>query len=181
MKFFKEFKPTILFLAKFIGLYIVGNLLYGWYVTAYHPKPDPVTRWVTQQTASALRTSGWDCEAHDLPGKATTYIELNNRAVISVFEGCNGLNVMIIFAAFLVAFGPITKSMAWFLPLGLLVIHLTNLGRIGLLFVVSLQLPDQFYFVHKYLFTAIIYVAVFLFWIWWVTKFALKNAKRHTA
>ena len=35
----KEFKPTILFLVKFIGIYIVANLLYGIYVTAYATGP----------------------------------------------------------------------------------------------------------------------------------------------
>ena len=44
---FREFKPTIFFLGKFLGLYIAGNLVYGLFVTAYDPLPDPATRWVS--------------------------------------------------------------------------------------------------------------------------------------
>jgi exosortase family protein XrtF len=89
-----------------------------------------------------------------------------------VYEGCNGLNVMIIFVAFLVAFGPIGRTLAWFIPLGLFIIHLVNLARIGLLFWVSLYMPKYMYFTHKYFFTAILYVVVFVLWIWWVRRYA---------
>ncbi len=47
-----------------------------------------------------------------------------------------------------------------------------NLARISLLFWVALYLPDLVYFVHKYLFTAILFVIVFVLWIVWVRKFS---------
>jgi exosortase/archaeosortase family protein len=84
---------------------------------------------------------------------------------------------MIIFVAFLVAFGPMRKALLWFIPVGLLIIHGINLARIALLFWVSLYMPDFMYFTHKYLFTAILYVVVFLLWIGWVKRFALKPYK----
>ena len=177
----KEFKPTILFLVKFFGIYLIGNLLYGWYITAYHPDPDPLTRWVTEQTATALHLAGYtDIAAHDHPARPTTYLEWNERAVVAVFEGCNGLNVVIVFLSFLLAFGPYNKRMIWFIPLGLLIIHLSNLLRIGLLFMVSLHMPDFLYFTHKYLFTAFIYLFVFLLWIWWVMRLAKPKAHEQT-
>jgi exosortase family protein XrtF len=168
----KEFKPTIFFLLKFFGLYIVGNLLYGWYVTSWYPQPDPVTRWVTSQSAMVLEGFGYETSVHDYPTKPTTYIEWNGKGIVSVYEGCNGLNVAIVFLAFLVAFGPFNKTLAWFVPLGLLIIHVSNLLRIILLFLVSIHMPNYFYFTHKYLFTAFIYLFVFLLWIGWVMKLA---------
>lgn len=164
----REFRPTIFFLVKFLGIYLVGNLLYGVYVTAYEPAPDPVTRWVTDQTAWALSCSGWDTHTVYHKARPTTSIIFQENAVVSVYEGCNGLNVMIIFVAFLVALGPYTKVFYWFLPVGLVIIHVANLFRIGLLFLVTLYLPDFLYFAHKYLFTAVIYAVVFVMWIVWV-------------
>lgn len=171
----KEFMPTILFLVKFIGIYVVANLLYGAYVTAYEPHPDPVTRWVTDHTTVALRGCGWTTTTLDSETKPTTQVVYEGRSILAVYEGCNGINVMIIFVAFLVAFGPISKVLWWFIPLGLFILHLANLSRIVLLFWVSLYLPDFMYFTHKYFFTAILYVVVFVLWIWWVKKYtALK-------
>jgi exosortase family protein XrtF len=168
----KEFRPTIMFLVKFLGIYLVGNLLYGFYVTAYSPAPDPLTRNVTVQTATALRLTGHEVEIEDHPVKATVMILDDGKSVVSVFEGCNGLNTAIIFIAFLFAFGPVSRQLIWFIPLGLLVLHVTNLLRIGGLFLIASYLPDFLYFTHKYLFTAVIYAVVFALWVWWVLKFA---------
>ena len=171
----REFTPTILFLVKFVGIYIVGNFLYGLYATAYEPSPDPATYWVTDQTAMVLTACGWPTESENQTKKATTELIHDGQRVLAVYEGCNGINVMIIFVAFLFAFGPIGKALLWFIPLGVLIIHLMNLARITLLFWVSLYWEHYMYFTHKYFFTAILYVVVFILWVWWVRKFASKE------
>jgi exosortase family protein XrtF len=171
----KEFLPTILFLVKFVGIYVVGNLLYGWYVTAFAPAPDPVTHWVTNQTAAVLTSCGWPTDIEDHDKRATTNMIYEDKDILAVYEGCNGINVMIIFVAFLIAFGPLTKSLLWFIPVGLLIIHLMNLARITLLFWVAIYMKDYMYFTHKYFFTAILYVVVFFLWVWWVKKFTAKK------
>lgn len=167
-----EFKPTILFLVKFFGIYIAGSLLYGWFVTAYHPRPDPMTSWVTDQSAQVLNLLGREVISFDHAVKPTTYISTIDKNIVSVYEGCNGLNVAVVFLAFLLAFGPYKKSMIWFVPLGLLIIHLSNIARIVLLAIIAMQMRDYYYFTHKYLFTAFIYFFVFLLWVWWAVRLA---------
>jgi exosortase family protein XrtF len=174
----KEFTPTILFLVKFLGIYLAGNFLYGLYVTSYEPRPDPVTHVVTEQTAIALTSCGWPSSIRDTPNKSTTHLIYENKSILAVYEGCNGINVMIIFVAFLIAFGPLTKQLLWFIPVGLLLIHMMNLARIALLFWVSIYMKDYMYFMHKYFFTAILYVVIFILWVWWVRKFSTKNVAR---
>lgn len=172
----KEFKPTILFLVKFIGIYVVGNFLYGWYVTVYEPSPDPVTHWVTDHTAAVLSSCGWPTVVEDRANKPTSNLKYDGKNILAVYEGCNGINVMIIFVAFLIAFGPLSRPLFWFIPAGLLIIHVMNLARITLLFWVSLYQKDYLYFMHKYFFTAILYVVVFVLWVWWVRKFTSEKA-----
>jgi exosortase family protein XrtF len=171
-----EFKPTIFFLLKFIGIYVVVNLLYGVYVTAYVPGPDPVTSQVAAQTSFTLQILGWPTTTKDNAKKTTTELIFESKSILAIYEGCNGVNVMIIFVAFLIAFGPISKTLWWFIPLGLAILHVMNLLRIALLFWVALYLPDFMYFTHKYLFTAILYVVVFLLWVVWVKKFVNRKA-----
>jgi exosortase family protein XrtF len=169
---FQEFKPTIFFLLRFLGIYVVGNLLYGFFITRYYPGPDPVTSWVSHQSAVVVSAMGWKVHVVEMLARPTAFLKYGDDPVISIYEGCNGLNVMIIFVAFIAGFGPATKKMAWFVPFGLIVIHAANLVRIILLFFVTLYLPDFLYFAHKYLFTAFLYLIVFLLWIWWVRKIA---------
>jgi exosortase family protein XrtF len=175
VKMLQEFKPTIIFLVKFVVLYVAGNLLYGLYVTQFHPRPDPATRFAAEQTSFVLHLVGWDTETEDANGIPNTMIKYGEHAILLVYEGCNGLNVAILFLAFLLSFGPISKTLLWFIPLGLMLIHLANLTRITLLFYVASYWPKYMYFTHKYLFTAILFVVVFALWVWWVRRYSLKK------
>lgn len=170
MSLIKEFRPTILFLIKFLVLYLVFNLLYGLFIDHFSPSPDPVTRWVSEQSALILRALGSDVSVADNESKPSIGILNGDNTILSVYEGCNGLNVVIIFMAFLLSFGRPSTKLLWFIPLGLAIIHITNLLRVVMLFGVAIHLPEMMYFTHKYLFTAIIYIAVFVMWYIWLNK-----------
>jgi len=170
----KRLKPTLVFLARFLGLYLMSSLLYGIFVNSYGTRPDPITKSVTTQTAIALRLTGHDVETKDNPKKPTTAIRMENISIVSVYEGCNGVNIAIVFTAFLFAFGPFKRTWLPFTLLGLLVIHLANISRIAALFLITLYKPDLSYFTHKYLFTAFIYAVVFALWLLWVKRISFK-------
>ncbi len=170
----KEFRPALGFLAKFLAIYFLANIVYGLLITWSNPQPDLVTRWVTDQAALVLRVCGWPSVAVNHVTTPTTSIVYKGSAIVSVFEGCNGINVAIIFVAFLLAFGPVGKRMSWFLPMGLLVIHVSNILRIVLLFLVTVYLPGYVYITHKYFFTASIYATIFVMWIAWVRTYLVK-------
>lgn len=171
---FTQFRPTVIFLIKFLGVYITGSLLYGWYVTHYHPAPDPVTIWVTNQTTFLIRVFGWDVSDFYSSMIPTVSVIWLNKSIISVYEGCNGVNVLIIFWSFLFAFGPWGKRLIFFSLAGMLIIHIANLVRLVLLFFVAYYYSNALYFIHKYLFTAVIYGVVLMLWLWWI-----KNIRKH--
>jgi len=168
-----EFKPTILFLSKFVGIYLIASFLYGLYVTSYGQHVDPITQNVSAETATVLTMLGWPTETRPYQGKPTCKLMYEGHSILSVYEGCNGINTMIVFAAFVIALGPLNKKTLWFVLSGLLLIHLVNLSRITALFFVSKFLPQFMYFTHKYLFTATLYVVIFILWIVWVKKFSI--------
>ncbi|MBL6444776.1 exosortase family protein XrtF [Fulvivirga sp. 29W222] len=166
----KEFKPTILFLVKFLVLYFILNVLYGLFINHYYPQPDPVTRKVAEQSVWALKVLGANTSVRDNSGRPSIDVLQEEDIILSVYEGCNGLNVIIIFSAFLLSFGSPSKKLIWFIPIGVLIIHITNLLRVVMLFGVSIYFPRFMYFSHKYLFTATIYVVVFVMWYLWLNK-----------
>jgi exosortase family protein XrtF len=175
MRLLKEFRPALLFLGKFLVIYFIANVLYGIFVEHYGKRVDPLTNLVTGQTASFLRLVGFDVVAEKNENAPTVFIKSNHQVIISVYEGCNGLNVAIVFIAFMAAFGGPLKTMTWFLPAGLLIIHSFNLLRISLLYITALHSQEYFYYFHKYFFTAILYLVVFALWTLWVTKFYNKK------
>lgn len=175
MSLLKEFRPALLFLGKFLALYFVGNILYGLYVESYDQQADGITRSVTAQTSWLLNLLGYETQYGDVPGVPKIAMSESGEVALNVYEGCNGINVMIVFVGFLFAFGGPGKALAVFLPAGLLIIHLFNLIRIALLFVLAINDSRQFYYYHKYFFTATLYVVVFTLWALWVVQF---NEKR---
>jgi exosortase family protein XrtF len=170
----QEFKPVILFLIKFLVIYFVGSILYGLWVSSFEPKPDPFTYFVTEQTSWLLDVAGWETVVRDSDKTPTAILLHQGKSVISVYEGCNGINIFIMFVSFLFAFGPWVKQITWYAVAGLAIIHVANLFRVTTLFYVALYFPGSLYFIHKYLFTVFIYAVVFILWIVWVKKFAVK-------
>jgi len=163
-----ETKGALRFLAIFLGLYFSLNILYGIWITSYANQADPVTKTITKQTSRLLNLLGEKTTTHPADDKPSIGILKNEKKIIGVYEGCNSLNVMIVFVAFVAAFKGRPKQVAWFVPLGLVIIYLANLVRVGLLYFVAAYWSHYFYYFHKYLFTAIIYLIVFVLWLWWM-------------
>ena len=171
MRLLREFKPALVFLGKFLALYLIGNILYGLYVESYGDRPDAITSTVTSQTSAVLDVLGYQSSYQDVATQPKVALMDAGTIVLYVFEGCNGINVMIVFVAFLFAFGGRLKRFLIFLPIGLLVIHLFNLVRVAFLFYLAQTNSTQFYYYHKYLFTATLYAVVFILWYFWVAQF----------
>ena len=172
----REFRPALMFLGKFLAIYFVGNILYGVYIESKGNRPDGITRMVTYQSAWLLEVFGYDTQVEDHADAPKVLLKNEGQRVLNVYEGCNGINVMVVFVAFLFAFGGSKKKLAVFLPSGVLIIHFFNLLRVGLLFYLALNNARHFYYYHKYFFTATLYLVVFALWAIWVTWF---NEKRN--
>lgn len=171
-----ELRPSLLFLGKFIGFYLVVSFLYGWWVTSYAPHPDPATQLAARQSAAILRAVGYAVTTTPHVTRPAERVLLDNHSILAVYEGCNGINVWIIFAGFMLALGKPGWRLAWFVLAGSAIIYVLNLGRILALFFVSLKYPEALYFVHKYLFTAMLYGAVFVMWYFWISYYGRRKA-----
>lgn len=168
----KEFKPALFFLAKFIGIYVVGNVLYGLYIESYGDRVDPATEWVAHQTSGVLHLFGEDTNVASMPDTPTVGLNGRKESGLTFYEGCNGINVMIVFVSFMVAFSGPWRKLTVYILLGLISIHVANLIRLAMLFLVTLHWEHYFYYFHKYLFTAIIYSFVFGLWALWIWRFS---------
>lgn len=170
MEVLKEFRPSLIFLSKFLVVYLAGNIIYGIYVESFGERADDLTRWVGAQTSWLLNKNGYTTSLEQVAGMPKLALKNGKDVVLYVYEGCNGMNVMIVFVAFLVAFGGSFRRAMVFAFGGILIIHLLNLLRVILLFNLAASGSVHFYYYHKYLFTASLYLAVFCLWAAWVMK-----------
>jgi len=170
----KEYRPAIFFLLRFLGIYIIGNILYGLWIVSYGILADPITQLVTSNSAWLLNIIGFDASTLNSTIAPKVALQLNSQTVVNVYEGCNAINVSILFVAFLFAYKGSLKRTTLFSVVGILTIYIFNLLRVSGLFLVAKYFPDQLYLSHKFLFTGVIYAFVFLLWYLWVKKFSNK-------
>lgn len=178
----RDFRPTLFFLFRFFLTYALLSAAYGYFIKQYDEaspsETDPITKNIVVQLAFMAEAFGYEVTideddhrnyAQSKDEQTYDSIRLNNVKAIAVEEGCNGISVMILFVAFVLAFGGSGKKAAWFIPLGLAFIHIANILRLFLLALLKIYFDQQyFYFFHKYGFTAVLYAAVFLLWYIWV-------------
>jgi exosortase family protein XrtF len=173
----RENLPALKFLGIFLGVYLIGNLLYGFYIEWNYPMADHITQSVSSQSSVLINLllQRETVSIVSLVSPITLILE-NGQSVLRIYEGCNGINVMIVFVAFVLSFGEFSKRGSLFILLGILIIHLANLCRITLLFWVAKNYQSYFYYVHKYVFTAALYVIVLGLWWVWVYRIMKANA-----
>ncbi|MEO0404714.1 MAG: archaeosortase/exosortase family protein, partial [Bacteroidota bacterium] len=83
---------------------------------------------------------------------------------VTIGAPCNGLVLFALFVVFVLAFPGSWKHKMWFLPTGVIGIHVMNCFRVIALAVIFDYNPDWLEFNHDYTFTIIVYSFVFLLW-----------------
>jgi exosortase family protein XrtF len=150
----------------------MGNILYGLWIVSYGNLPDPFTQVVTANSAWLLNAVGFKASTFMSGLYPNVSLQLDGTTVVNVYEGCNAINVSILFVAFLFAYKGTIKKTFLFAGAGLLAIYIFNLLRVAGLFLIAKYFPDQLYLMHKFVFTGIIYAFIFLLWFLWVKKYA---------
>lgn len=169
---FADYKPALLFLLRFLGIYILGNVIYGLWIVSYGNLPDPFTQLVTANSSSLLNLVGYNASTFMSGLYPNVSLQLDGATVVNVYEGCNAINVSILFVAFLFAYKGTPKRTLIFSFIGLIVIYLFNLLRVAGLFLIAKYFPDQLYLMHKFIFTGVLYAFIFFLWLLWVKKYA---------
>ncbi len=176
----KEFKPAIWFLVKFFVFFFAISLFYQFlYLNKFNKegnvKSDGITKEVTIESGNLLQLFGYNTKCEQIANHKNMSLQIDGKEILQVMEPCNGVNIIILFAAFVFAYGGEPKRMFVFIVSGIAVIHIFNIIRIALLAVVQMHYPSQMYFFHKYAFTGIIYLVIVILWVLWVNKFSKKN------
>jgi len=176
-KYLLQFKPFLIFISTFFGVYILLTVVYKFYLNSFEINDvDGITNVVGHNVNQLMDL--FNCDIKIFKSIANTYIEVwyNKRYTLRIIEGCNAISVIILFISFVVAFSGKFKTTLFFILFGILIIYLLNVIRIALLTVLLFHFPEKEHILHGVLFPLVIYGVVFILWIIWVNKFS-KYAK----
>ncbi len=133
---------------------------------------DSITEIVAKNTVQLSQLLGANLTIEkNLPD---SYIQLyyNRNYIARMIEGCNAINVIILFIAFVASFSGKLKPTLLFVFGGSVIIYILNIVRIAALCVLMYHFPEWENFLHGVIFPLFIYGVVFLLWIIWVFKFS---------
>ncbi|TXC81430.1 archaeosortase/exosortase family protein [Luteibaculum oceani] len=135
---------------------------------------------VAEQSVGLLKFLGFDALLGCVGG-VTSGINLGRSGILVVAEGCDGVDLLALFAAFAIAFPGPWKHKFWYVPLGLLLVHAFNILRVAALTILADYNIEVMKWNHKYTFIILVYSFVFVLWFYWIKKFAVPHAKRKMA
>lgn len=174
LTFLRKNKAVVQFLLIFFGSYFLLALGYKLYLQ-YHASsgiiPDYITTLVAYQSEAVLQTIGYETFSIPYLKNESIRLALNNRFVVRVNEGCNGISVIILFASFVLAFFSGWKKTMLFILGGTVLIYVLNILRIVLITMGIFHYPQYTDLLHDILFPMFIYGIVFLLWIVWVKQY----------
>lgn len=171
---YHQYKTVIHFLFRFFGVYGVLSILYFYYLKAFESRVDPFTVWVGKLSKALIKFFGYESRVLSEPGIPNLQLYINDHYVARIIEGCNAASILILFAAFIVAFSGKIKHLIGFLFVGILSISVINIFRIAFLAIALYKFPQHSEWLHQLVFPAIIYGFTVVLWLIWVIKFSKK-------
>jgi exosortase family protein XrtF len=147
-------------------------VLYGLWIVSYGNLADPITNLVSINSAWFLSQIGFDVSTTMSEFYPAVSLQYGGNIVINVIEGCNAINISILFIAFIFAYKNSMKRTLMFSLIGIIAIYIFNIVRVSGLFLIAKHFPDNLMFTHRFLFTGVIYAFVFCLWYLWVKKIA---------
>jgi len=167
--------PFIRFIILALSLFLLWFFLFEYWINDYTNLNRFLIENLIDISGAILEFLGFTLIAEPPSNVVIRTIGIDGTTGVWVGDPCNGLEIMAIFSIFMIAIPGPWKHKAWYIPIGIIVIHLLNAIRVSILaWVVTI---DYAYldFNHDYTFKIAVYSIVFLLWVYWVRKFVSKK------
>jgi exosortase family protein XrtF len=164
-KFYDENRTFLVFVFRFVLSFILMRAAYEIYLhyTAKVGSLDMVTYGVSYSTHTVARWFGVaNCEFSCFMDGCAVGVPGNG---VNIIEGCNGLNLAIVYAAYIFGVDGATWRAFAHMVFGFFVIQAFNVARIAALIVLLEQGGNFYFFFIKNIFFTIIYGAIVVLWL----------------
>lgn len=157
-------------------LYLFLYLIYQFVVKKYTFYDQKFIGSIIQMANFILKTIGYTTFTV-LQDRDYQIIGIDGSNGVWVGSNCNAITLFSLFSVFIIAYPGKIKDKLWYIPLGILSIHVLNILRVVALVLIANYYPALLDFNHTYTFTFLIYSFIFALWIIWVNKYSGKIKK----
>lgn len=171
---FKRIKdnPFLKFLLSASVFYSGWYLLYHGYIVSNSSIDRIVIDNLIGLSSWGLDNMGYTLIPEPLEADQIRTIGIDGTYGLWIGDPCNGVVLFALFTIFMIFYpGPLSQKL-WFLPFGLITIHLINVIRIMALCIIVTYDYAYLDFNHNYTFTILVYGYMFFLWIWWATRYS---------
>jgi exosortase/archaeosortase family protein len=163
------------FIVLAVVLYLAWYVLYEFYIHPWGKLDRLVIDNLILIAGFILRGLSFDLIPTPPEDVSIRTIGIDGTHGLWIGDPCNGLTLFALFSIFVLAFpGPVRRK-AWFIPIGLISIHLINALRVVALSIIVTYDYAYLDFNHTYTFSIIVYGYVFFLWYLWAGKLARKD------
>jgi len=99
----------------------------------------------------------------------------DNGSGILIDAGCSGDKQILQFALLMLLYPGPWKHKLWYIPMGMLIMHATNILRVVLMSVLGNLEPNYMKIVHDTALRAMFYIVIFALWAIWEEKVRVKR------
>lgn len=165
-----KYKKVVNFILVFSVVYFLFSVLYNIYIANTNAiyYPDIVTYNVSWFTKEILGIWSYDIKIEPDVIYRSQKLYFNNQPLFNIVEGCNGLSVIILFSAFVVALKSKLFNTIGYILFGVISLYFINIARLVLLTLGYYYYPQQKHVMHDVFFPLIIYGLLLLLWIIWI-------------
>jgi exosortase H (IPTLxxWG-CTERM-specific) len=160
---------------RFVGRYLL-ILGVGFGVLALRPVNDavvnPYTTFVARESCVVLNVLG---EGATVKGQVLG----SRRFSVSIFNGCNGLEAILIFVSGVLAFPASWQKRLLGVAGGFVAIQLFNILRIVTLYYTGVYRPDWFSTAHVFIWQSLVILFAVVLWLLWLRPNAFKRETAH--
>jgi exosortase family protein XrtF len=100
----------------------------------------------------------------------------HNHKVLHIADGCNGLELMVLYSGFIFCFPSNRSRKLWYIIFGVLILDSLNIFRCAALGYVKEYYHPYFNISHHFIFKAIVYTVIVILWIQFTKKTAMNGA-----
>lgn len=165
----ENWQLTRFLLIGFLG-YLAWHLLYTFYLREHTLLDEVVIQTLVVMAEGTMKALGWELLELFEVGAWRNRIGLAGGGGLVVGTSCDGVALFALFAIFVMAYPGDWKRKVWFIPLGIVAIHVANYIRVMGLMLIQRYTPEALDFNHHYTFTVFVYAIIFGLWYLWAMK-----------
>ena len=171
---FHDLRKTSTF--RFFGLaflaYVVWSVAYEQVIKPRTTLDEVVIQHMVTSTETAFKAIGWPEGTYPQPVSHRDRVGVAGHAGVQIGAPCDGVALFALFAIFILAFpGPFLRKL-WFIPAGIVLLHLANIVRVIVLARIQATSPEWLKFNHDYTWPVLVYGVIFWLWYLWAPRFS---------